>query len=198
MRRLLIAGALMVLMIVPQPTVWAEGDFTPAQMEQIRKMFEEWYSQRQKMEKGAPATTPPVAAPPPKEITSPAMGDTTKQSIRYGTDFSGGSGLQGGRTIYAKPLVKAPKTIIGGYIDFSLTRCSGGSRDCRSRLEFDQERFVPFFYSQVTDRLSVAAELEVEHGGPQGNKSDGDIKICLLYTSPSPRDRTRSRMPSSA
>ena len=25
-----------------------------------------------------------------------------------------------------------------------------------------------------------------------------DIEICLLYTSPSPRDRTRSRMPSSA
>ena len=26
----------------------------------------------------------------------------------------------------------------------------------------------------------------------------GGIKTCLLYTSPSPRDRTRSRMPSSA
>ena len=26
----------------------------------------------------------------------------------------------------------------------------------------------------------------------------GDIIVCLLYTSPSPRDRTRSRMPSSA
>ena len=25
-----------------------------------------------------------------------------------------------------------------------------------------------------------------------------DVGICLLYTSPSPRDRTRSRMPSSA
>ena len=25
-----------------------------------------------------------------------------------------------------------------------------------------------------------------------------DVKDCLLYTSPSPRDRTRSRMPSSA
>ena len=25
-----------------------------------------------------------------------------------------------------------------------------------------------------------------------------DLKTCLLYTSPSPRDRTRSRMPSSA
>ena len=26
----------------------------------------------------------------------------------------------------------------------------------------------------------------------------GHIRVCLLYTSPSPRDRTRSRMPSSA
>ena len=24
------------------------------------------------------------------------------------------------------------------------------------------------------------------------------VRVCLLYTSPSPRDRTRSRMPSSA
>ena len=29
-------------------------------------------------------------------------------------------------------------------------------------------------------------------------KINGDIHCCLLYTSPSPRDRTRSRMPSSA
>ena len=28
--------------------------------------------------------------------------------------------------------------------------------------------------------------------------SDGIVNDCLLYTSPSPRDRTRSRMPSSA
>ena len=27
---------------------------------------------------------------------------------------------------------------------------------------------------------------------------EGQILVCLLYTSPSPRDRTRSRMPSSA
>jgi len=31
-----------------------------------------------------------------------------------------------------------------------------------------------------------------------GNKAGGLSNICLLYTSPSPRDRTRSRMPSSA
>ena len=43
-------------------------------------------------------------------------------------------------------------------------------------------------------------KLRVESG--KGNK-DRDLAIpeyliCLLYTSPSPRDRTRSRMPSSA
>ena len=31
-----------------------------------------------------------------------------------------------------------------------------------------------------------------------GNQIAGEYKDCLLYTSPSPRDRTRSRMPSSA
>jgi len=32
----------------------------------------------------------------------------------------------------------------------------------------------------------------------EGGKVVINIKVCLLYTSPSPRDRTRSRMPSSA
>ena len=31
-----------------------------------------------------------------------------------------------------------------------------------------------------------------------GGTGTGTLKACLLYTSPSPRDRTRSRMPSSA
>ena len=41
-------------------------------------------------------------------------------------------------------------------------------------------------------------------GGGGGGSSttvsgiDAEFKPCLLYTSPSPRDRTRSRMPSSA
>ena len=35
--------------------------------------------------------------------------------------------------------------------------------------------------------------------GPIDTNGDGaDDRVCLLYTSPSPRDRTRSRMPSSA
>ena len=33
---------------------------------------------------------------------------------------------------------------------------------------------------------------------PNGGSYHGELRFCLLYTSPSPRDRTRSRMPSSA
>ena len=42
-----------------------------------------------------------------------------------------------------------------------------------------------YFYVRPTDSLFI-----------RGNLAFGDG--CLLYTSPSPRDRTRSRMPSSA
>eukprot|EP00656_Telonema_subtile_P007245 TRINITY_DN13399_c0_g1_i2.p1 TRINITY_DN13399_c0_g1~~TRINITY_DN13399_c0_g1_i2.p1 ORF type:complete len:155 (+),score=7.00 TRINITY_DN13399_c0_g1_i2:84-548(+) len=35
-------------------------------------------------------------------------------------------------------------------------------------------------------------------GSPKSPGTTRDVMTCLLYTSPSPRDRTRSRMPSSA
>ena len=35
-------------------------------------------------------------------------------------------------------------------------------------------------------------------GTAKRDKFEKGFKACLLYTSPSPRDRTRSRMPSSA
>ena len=41
-------------------------------------------------------------------------------------------------------------------------------------------------------------KLEEQRGVVQNEKRQGENQPCLLYTSPSPRDRTRSRMPSSA
>ena len=43
---------------------------------------------------------------------------------------------------------------------------------------------------ELTTHLSVADQLTLD--------DLETVKDCLLYTSPSPRDRTRSRMPSSA
>ena len=56
----------------------------------------------------------------------------------------------------------------------------------------------------IEERLMDSGELEKERGitilaKPASiNWQDSRINICLLYTSPSPRDATLSRMPSSA
>ena len=46
----------------------------------------------------------------------------------------------------------------------------------------------------LTEDVVKTSEIE----GEQLNVASVRSSICLLYTSPSPRDRTRSRMPSSA
>ena len=58
----------------------------------------------------------------------------------------------------------------------------------------------------VVDDLDQARALVASHPGVSAATRDGDLVgpltasggSCLLYTSPRPRDRTRSRMPSSA
>ena len=50
-------------------------------------------------------------------------------------------------------------------------------------------------YYSILDRGKVVYEGDISFGE---RKFISLLRICLLYTSPSPRDRTRSRMPSSA
>jgi len=47
-------------------------------------------------------------------------------------------------------------------------------------------------------QLTVGKALSIAKQICRGLADAHDLGICLLYTSPSPRDRTRSRMPSSA
>jgi hypothetical protein len=63
--------------------------------------------------------------------------------------------------IYTKPyLANAGKrTYLGGYIDLEFKDPDGDDDKF-----FDQHRFVPFIYSDVTDRVKVSSEIEFEHG----------------------------------
>ena len=49
---------------------------------------------------------------------------------------------------------------------------------------------------EVKDDDNVDSDIEILNDNDE--ESITEIEDCLLYTSPSPRDRTRSRMPSSA
>ena len=49
----------------------------------------------------------------------------------------------------------------------------------------------------LTDKSSILIDVDTWRGSDELDHAEMDFS-CLLYTSPSPRDRTRSRMPSSA
>ena len=57
-----------------------------------------------------------------------------------------------------------------------------------------------FMETSITNNAEIESQEDIN--GPRADDDsvagDQDGSICLLYTSPSPRDRTRSRMPSSA
>ena len=50
----------------------------------------------------------------------------------------------------------------------------------------------------LADPAPVAQTFFVDQDVADKTNLDAIVTVCLLYTSPSPRDRTRSRMPSSA
>ena len=58
------------------------------------------------------------------------------------------------------------------------------------------ERFNPFSITELRFALNYLIDRNLIVNELIGGY--GNTMICLLYTSPSPRDRTRSRMPSSA
>ena len=60
-----------------------------------------------------------------------------------------------------------------------------------------QEAYASMYNTSEESQTEVISETVVRTG-PDGRPVFPHNEGCLLYTSPSPRDRTRSRMPSSA
>lgn len=82
------------------------------------------------------------------------------------------SDLQGG--IYDKPYQAGigGRVMVGGYLDMEFEWREGGENT------FDQHRFIPFITGYVSDRVTVSAEIELEHGGAvSADGGDGEIKL---------------------
>eukprot|EP00657_Telonema_sp_P-1_P008046 TRINITY_DN28578_c0_g1_i1.p2 TRINITY_DN28578_c0_g1~~TRINITY_DN28578_c0_g1_i1.p2 ORF type:complete len:105 (-),score=63.01 TRINITY_DN28578_c0_g1_i1:97-411(-) len=56
---------------------------------------------------------------------------------------------------------------------------------------------VNSFINDIFERIAVQA-ASLTRANKKKTLGSSEMQTCLLYTSPSPRDRTRSRMPSSA
>jgi hypothetical protein len=77
---------------------------------------------------------------------------------------------------YRKPFLSGGGAAVGGYMDLEFLAGDDGST-------FDQHRFVPFIYAEVSDRVHVASEIEFEHGGFVSGEggTDGEIKIEFAH-----------------
>jgi hypothetical protein len=144
---------------------WAE--MTP---EEIKKMVDEAVEKRleeherregamERRETAPPAGQFPVPTGPMTDVKVERPGEE-KVPLSFGATGSG-------RLVYAKPFVAAPKAIVGGYMDIqyraqskaSIENGYGGTTN-----GFDQQRFVPFIYADITEHVKFASEIEFEHG----------------------------------
>ena len=87
-----------------------------------------------------------------------------------------------------QPLAAPPsrKGLFLGMLQVALSSFGGGMSAWSQRIVVEQRRWM--------SNESFITGLTVARLFPGPNQ----INICLLYTSPSPRDATLSRMPSSA
>jgi hypothetical protein len=176
-----ILGALIIASLPVMP-VWAEN-MTP---EEIKKLVDEAVEKRlqeHERREGLRERKEGMAG----EAAEPGMGPLPEVGKERRTDQQpalsfGSSGS--GRLVYAKPFVSAPKAIVGGYMDIqyrSQRKASIEAGDGRPGItnNFDQQRFVPFIYADVTEHVKFAAEIEIEHGIRES--SGNEIEIGLEF-----------------
>ena len=174
MRRLAIIGVLSACLMGGAPFAAMADEKTEKALEERIKRLEKMVEELTKHER--------------KEAK--AEGKEKEKETKTAEQPLGFSSTGSGKLIYAKPFVSSPKTTIGGYMDFQYRGFKNSSIDndiaingsrAGTSSTFDQTRFVPFFYSDVTDRLKVAAELEIEHGIREKSNEGSGIEVSLEF-----------------
>jgi len=179
-----ILGALVIASLPVIPAMAA--DMTP---EEIKKLVDEAVEKRlQDYERRESAREQKEGQA--GEAAQPGIGPLPEVGKERRTDKQaplsfGSSGS--GRLVYAKPFVAFPKAIVGGYMDiqyrahrnpvmetgdYNAIRNGEGSTN-----GFDQQRFVPFIYADITEHVKFASELEIEHGV----RAAGEFEISLEF-----------------
>jgi len=172
----------LVIAALPFTSVWAEN-MTP---EDIQKLVDEAVNKRmQEHERREGATERREGTVVPQ--SEPGVGPLPEVGKERRTDsqpaLSFGS-TGSGRLVYAKPFVTSPKAIVGGYFDIQYRShrkdvIETGGFGNGTTNGFDQQRFVPFIYADITEHVKFAAELEIEHGIRE--VSDNEISLEFAH-----------------
>ncbi|MBH0179162.1 MAG: hypothetical protein HP491_15205 [Nitrospira sp.] len=181
MRSLL--GALVIASLPVMPVMAA--DITP---EEIKKLVDEAVEKRlQEHERREGAREPKEGqaeeAAQPGIGALPEVGKERRADKQAPLSF-GSSGS--GRLVYAKPFVAFPKAIVGGYMDLQYRTHrnavleTGGYGSGGTTNGYDQQRFVPFIYADITEHLKFASEIEIEHG-IRGNAGQNEISLEFAH-----------------
>ena len=181
MRTRSILGALVIASLPVMPAL--AQNMTP---EDIKRMVDEAVNKRlqeQERRVDSPERREGGAAP----NAEPGIGALPEVSKDLRTETQAPlsfSSTGSGRLVYAKPFVSAPKAIVGGYMDFQYRTQQKGSieaGDGRPGVtnNFDQQRFIPFIYADVTEHVKVATELEIEHAVRES--SGNEIEVSLEF-----------------
>ena len=171
MRRLAIIGALAACLLGSAP-------FEAAADEKTEKALEERIRRLEKL----------VDELIKHEGQEAREGKEKEKEMKAGEQPLGVGSTGSGKLIYAKPFVSSPRTTVGGYMDlqyrlFNSSKSTGVGQPGTGNgsSSFDQQRFVPFFYSDITDRLKVASELEIEHGVRSKSNEGSGIEVSLEF-----------------
>ena len=178
-----ILGTLVIASLPVMPALAA--DMTP---EEIKKMVDEAVEKKMQeherregaaersmeQREGAPGTQYPTATGPMTDIRVERKGEE-RVPLSFGATGSG-------RLVYAKPFVAVPKAIVGGYMDIQYRAQQKGSIENGyggTTNNFDQQRFVPFIYADITEHVKFASEIEIEHGIRE--TSDNEISLEFAH-----------------
>jgi hypothetical protein len=175
-----ILGAL-VIAALPFTSVWAEN-MTP---EDIQKLVDEAVNKRMlehERHEGATERQEGTVAPQsePGVGSLPEVGKERRTDSQPALSF-GSTGS--GRLVYAKPFVTSPKAIVGGYFDIQYRSHRNGVLEGYGNGTtngFDQTRFVPFIYADITEHVKFAAELEIEHGIRAADANEISLEFAHL------------------
>jgi hypothetical protein len=178
-----ILGALVIASLSAMPALAVE--MTP---EDIKRMVDEAVNKRlQEHERREAVTERREGTAAPGTSSEPGLGSLPEvgQDRRTESQPALGFGSTGsGRLVYAKPFVAAPKAIVGGYMDIqyrsqrksSIENGYGGLNN-----GFDQQRFVPFIYADITEHVKFASELEIEHGVREDATQGAEIGLEFAH-----------------